>query len=273
MKKALFLLSIFFLSLSVRSQISLQHTLSSGPFDDGLSIFSLSNLSQKYFFSTYNGTPQSIDTISIYNLDWSLYRQVILPNGYIHSGSASDKLFNLDTLIEFTIYKSLQNNGGNSVTISVINELGQIQYTFPDTDISNIEGKIIKAGNDFQYQYSTFSNQCKVFSLPGSLPCTECNSQISGIIEPNQDNGLASFNVYPNPFNNSLNIQYHFNQIQDNPRIVISDISGKELQTVQLSTRSGQMTINTSNLPQGNLIISLYGNGNSPISKKVVKVP
>ena len=266
MKKLLYLLFVT-LSLSVKSQITLESTRNVGFGQEGLSVFNTSNLGEKYFTGGSNSSNTTLDTITIYNSDWSLYRQVILPNGYGYYGGISDKLFNSDSLIEFLI-----STPGLNRTISVINELGQIVFTFPDSTISpDGPNGIINIGNDFKFRYLTNSFQYRVFSLPGTLPCNQCNFT-SGITEPNQGSGLSGLNVYPNPFNNSLEINYNFLSKQDNPRIIITDILGRELRTLPLVNQSDKITINTTDLPRGTMIISLYGNTQNPVSKKVIKI-
>jgi hypothetical protein len=160
---------------------------------------------------------------------------------------------------------SLQN-----YAVSVVNELGQIQFTFPDS-ISSPNLVLYKIGNEFKVSYQLLNYNNKIFSLPGTLPCSQCN-YVSGIVEPNQGGGLSGLNVYPNPFNNSLEINYNFIIKQDNPRIIISDILGREMKTVPLVNQSDRITINTADLPKGAMIVTLYGNSQNPTSKKVIKI-
>ena len=77
--------------------------------------------------------------------------------------------------------------------------------------------------------------------------------------------------VYPNPFNNTLQVNYDFPTRQDNPRLVLTDILGRELKEIKLTSQSDNVSINTSDLPKGTIIVSLYG-GQNMISKKVIKI-
>ena len=103
MKKLIPLLLIT-LCLSLKSQITFDHSQSIT--QNYFEKFRTSSLGEKYI-------GWSNDTITIYNDDWSVYRNVILPTGYTYTGfgtydqsyvtSVSDKLFNSDTLLEFLV--------------------------------------------------------------------------------------------------------------------------------------------------------------------------
>ena len=284
MKKLLYLLVVT-LYLSVKSQITLESTPLGKQF---VLTMKTSNLSEEKYVvvrdpnsTIFNGT----DTMWVYNSDWTLYRQLILPVGYEYDlltslqpdsyFGGSDNLFNSDSLIEFIVSKQ---NYNDNYTVSIINEVGQTIFTFPDS-IEYGQLRLIKINNVFKitYNVSVFQNgntnpgNSKVYSLPGTLPCVTCNFT-SGIVEPNQVGGLSGLNVYPNPFNNSLEINYNFLSKQDNPRLIISDILGRELKTIQLVNQSDKITLNTTDLPRGTMIVSLYGNNQNPVSKKVIKI-
>lgn len=272
MKKLIPLLLIT-LSLSVNSQITFYHSQSIT--QSSFETFRTSNLGEKYI-------GWSNDTITIYNDDWSVYRNVILPTGYSYTDflshtevtvpSVSDNLFNSDTLLEFLCEIKLPHS--QYYTVSVINELGQIQFTFPDS--INYGNTIIYTING-TYKVLYYVNQnlstdsVKIFSLPGTLPCSQCNS-LTGITGPNSGGNLSGLNVYPNPFNSSLQINYEFTTHQDNPRLVLTDITGRELKVISLVNQSDKLVLNTSDLSKGVIIVSLFGDKENPVSKKVIKI-
>ena len=269
MKKLLF---SFFLtlsvSLSVVGQITLEETLSVGPGQEGLTSFNTSNSGYKYLSG--NNPDSGTDTVTIYNQDWSIRRQVILPVGYYYLNSISDNLFNSDSLIEFVMVKVLSNGSGYEWTGSIINELGQIQFTFPDTIRKGGDNEVINFGSVFKFKYLTNNYKYKIYTLPGTLPCNQCNYS-TGLEEPNTGGGIGEMKVYPNPFNNTLQVNYDFPTNQSNPRLVLTDILGRELRERKLTSQTDNVSINTSDLPKGTIIVSLYG-GQNMISKKVIKI-
>ncbi len=259
--KNLFLYLTLIVSLSVKSQITLEHT-----FPSSFQKFSTSSSGDFYFTSSLLNTGSGTnDTVTIYNIDWSIRRVVILPTGshYVNFGvgngytkvSMCDKLFNNDTLIEFM--------GGTTV----FNELGQTVYTFPST----FNVPYIYEVNGSYKLYVSNTNGYQIYSLPGTLPCNQCNSLSTGLVGPNGGN-LDGLSVYPNPFSGSLNVEYHLTGRQDNPRLILSDIEGREIRTVQLVNQSDKVSINTSDLSKGTIVISLYNGGQLPVNQKVIKI-
>ena len=279
--KQLFLLFAITLSLSIKAQITLDHVQQTE-----FQKFTTTSLGDKYY--TYGGNPG--DTVSIYNTDWSIYRQIKLPLYYSYmslgistemggnnSGfnipSFSDKLFNSDTLIEFLVYR--QQTPSSSDTLSIMNELGQIVYSFPDTGIAS--AGLMNVEGNFKIYYETGYNihsynfvNVKTYSLPGSLPCNQCSFP-TGIVEPNQGGALAGLAAYPNPFNSTLSIEYNLLSAQDG-KLILTTIDGKELRSIHLSNQSDKLVLSTSDLPQGMIIASLYGANQHLISKKLLKI-
>ena len=218
----------------------------------------------------------NMDTLKLYNSDGSFFKTINLPPNYTYDDlvvlngmngvsipSLSDNLFNSDNLLEFI--------GHNNITdmYSIINENGLIIYTFPDLEITRL--LIYKIGTSFKIGYTqSNSNSYKQFSLPGTLPCDPC-SGLSGLEQPNTGGGLGEMKVYPNPFNNTLQVNYDFPTNQTNPRLILTDILGRELKEIKLTSQSDNVSINTSDLPKGTIIVSLYG-GQNMISKKVIKI-
>lgn len=265
--KKLFLLFSFAYSITVNAQITPAFSLplySYGP-------FTTTSLGEKFFSinSLYNSTT---DTISIYNNDGTYYRTVNLPNGYkvpsdYHS-FLSDKLFNADTLLEILGERSL--GSANSI-LSVINELGQITYSFSDTAYSGSQTNLLTINNKFHLHYQGRDFRQYYYLLPGSLPCNQCNF-VSGLLEPSKGGEISELKVFPNPFNSSLEINYALKTHEDNPRIILTDVLGRELKSFPLYNQTDKITLSTSDLPKGTIIVSLLSSGQNVISKKVIKI-
>jgi hypothetical protein len=124
--------------------------------------------------------------------------------------------------------------------------------------------------------------QIRVVNPNGCVPTAKTNSyaesrsnlvdkagnNITGI---NYQEPQLDFFVSPNPFNNTLQVNYDFPTNQNNPRLVLTDILGRELKEIKLTGQSDNVSINTSDIPKGTIIVSLYG-GQNMISKKVIKI-
>ena len=154
--------------------------------------------------------------------------------------------------------------GSEYYNFKVFDENGNTVYTFTDTAYRSV--RVLKMGNNFKIQVGFDA----IYSVPGSLPCDPCGA-LSGLQDPQNGGGISELRVNPNPFNNSLEINYEFLTRQDNPRLILTDILGRELKSIPLSNQSDRITLNTSDLPKGTIVVSLFG-GQNMISKKVIKI-
>jgi len=265
--KNILLVMTFALSLSLTAQPVLETTLTGE--NQGFYPFSTNHLGTKLFNSF------GPDTFQIYNTNFSLYKNVVLPSGYnyesfennlagsngITVNSICDNLYSNDGLLEFII-----SNGTNA---AIINENGQIIFTFPD---SIIGAPSIGSFNDtFKIWYSVSNaNEVRVYTLPGSLPCNQCNFG-TGLVPAPQGNNLAGLLAHPNPFNSTLTIEYTL-LTGNTGELRLYSIDGKLLRTIPLTTAADKLTLNTTDLPQGTIIASLYGSNRQLLSKKLLKI-
>jgi hypothetical protein len=278
MKKVLTLVFIAF-CISAKSQITLDHSFN--VFNLEIVNFSNTNLGEKLVSNTEQPSFYSHqDTITIYNTDYSLYKVIPVPVNYIYSDlysltglnipSVSDELFNSDTALEYIAAK-MSTSGANFY--SVINESGQILFTFPDSVFDGIN--ITKIGNSFKVISriggSNSNTPYMIYSLPGSIPCNQCSGITSGIEDPGNNGIKMGFNAYPNPFNSTLNINYNMSS-QQNAKIVLTDMLGQELMSTPATRQSDNLNLSTAGLPSGMIVISLIGANGQMISKKLIKI-
>ena len=82
----------------------------------------------------------------------------------------------------------------------------------------------------------------------------------AAINEPNQP--LPEFNVFPNPSNDQVSINYNLKESSD-LQISINDINGKQVAFISGENESGSITkqFSTAKLPDGNYFIRLIVNG------------
>jgi hypothetical protein len=76
-------------------------------------------------------------------------------------------------------------------------------------------------------------------------------------------NVLSNLSVYPNPFNNEINV----NDGNGIKQVIINNIVGQNVMNVKMT----QNTINTSILPQGIYLVTFIGNNGERVVKKMVK--
>jgi hypothetical protein len=75
----------------------------------------------------------------------------------------------------------------------------------------------------------------------------------------------------PNPFNTSTIIRYHLPESASSAKVVITDLSGKMIKSITLTSRGpGQLTFNSSTLNAGNYNYTLWVGGKQVDSKKMV---
>jgi len=292
MRKIISLIVLASTSVFSFAQITFDYTPpANGPFAK----FSTTDLGELYLRNDYNN-----DTLFLYNSDWSLYRAITLPSGHTYINmkvktslggsysygdqpilSFSDKLFDNDAQIEFLT--TTNSSSPDTCYLHVVNELGQVEFTFPlpmNLDLLGgigIEGlpTIYKIGNVFKLWYrepwdANMFARPKIFNLPGTLPCDPCG-MINGMTTPGIGGELSGMKAYPNPFNQTLSIEYNFSRPQDG-KIVLLGIDGKELKSINLNNQSDKLTLSTSDLPNGVIIVNLYGKNGNLISKKLVKI-
>lgn len=96
-----------------------------------------------------------------------------------------------------------------------------------------------------------------------SLTCG-CSS-LTGVTE--QSNSISLFNIYPNPSNNTINIE--FEAVSNQYDLKIIDITGRVVKSSE-KINSIKTTLNISDLENGIYLISVFDGKNS-ITKKIIK--
>ena len=88
--------------------------------------------------------------------------------------------------------------------------------------------------------------------------------------KPIKSNAL-SLEAYPNPAAQSATINYSLPSNYRQVTLVLRNMIGKELKTIQLSSSSkGKQTINTYDLPNGVYFYSIIGDGKTIATKKLI---
>ncbi len=91
------------------------------------------------------------------------------------------------------------------------------------------------------------------------------SEMVSILIDDIDESATASFNVYPNPFNNTLTID----NLDNASQIIVSNVLGQTVMTVNVN--SNTMDINTADLNKGVYLITIIDNNNNTRTERVVK--
>ena len=80
---------------------------------------------------------------------------------------------------------------------------------------------------------------------------------------------ITSTNAYPNPANNSVNFSCSVPQDSD-AKLIIRNLLGTVVRDVDINSKSGKLSLNTSDLADGVYFYSVIVNGNPQFTKKLV---
>lgn len=204
-----------------------------------------------------NGTNTKTFVWDVQNLD-----KPVLISTYTHAGNAIDhNLYCKDTLI----YQSNYSSGLRILNFKDVETSGLEEIAYFDTYPSN-------NNRSFDGSWSNYP-----FFPSGNIIVSDINNGLFVLkYDPNQESVIASIdnksefvNVYPNPVNNYLNLQFaNFSTLTTH--IGIYDFSGKLiLESTMASIIEKEISINTSSLRKGIYHIRI-AYGNESVSKKIV---
>lgn len=172
---------IFTLLLFTVCSLGYGQIVHEGTHDDSFKTFQMDNGEIRY--SIYNKLDQ---TVSVYNLDHSIWKKVHLPLPKEHTldeiKNISQNTFNSDTLmelvyscIEYDTTSELEDTNSNYVeikfTLNIINENGELILKVPDSnDIRILESNGIRKLLVYKHVGQGFkrTGQIEVYSLPST---------------------------------------------------------------------------------------------------------
>ena len=252
MKKTILLFSLFVFVLSVKSQISLEHTFTTDY--SGVAWFSTSAGGIKYYIINDTISNQ----VTFYNEDYSIYKtvQVNRPSGYsINVLNPSDQLFNTDNSLEFICYFVKSNYPNYIVKISIYNENGQILKDFNYNYIAS--PVIISNGNNTKLCIRANSKNSnsnyvdEIYSLPGHLA-----SSLKSFITNEREQ------PYPNPTNTIINLPYNI-KTGTTSILRIYNINGQLIQEKQIDSIFDNLLLDVSAFHSGIYLYEYNGISNS----------
>ncbi len=242
MKKVAFtiILSLFF-GIAF-SQISLEATYS-----HSATYTRLANSGYKYFLMDI-----STSQCRIYNTNHALWKTLSLNvpvNNYLYDIKyVSENLFTTDnTLCLIYIYYNYNSTGQYyTYTAKVVKENGTELLSIPGCQyvyVYNIAGVGTKMfAYSYDYSSNPYSIQTKVFNLPGQL-----------ITQTNEPEGLPGGlrGSFPNPASQFTTIRYELPNGIPSAELVITDLEGRILKTIQVGHDTNHLQIPASEYAAG----------------------
>jgi hypothetical protein len=116
----------------------------------------------------------------------------------------------------------------------------------------------------------------RVWCITGLNGCVNKNYYIDPAPDPKAAIAasiVSPIHLSPNPASDLVLMQWHFSSANDETKVRITDILGREVMTVALGNGSaGQATIHVGTLPEGLYIISVFQNNQLTAAGKLIKI-
>ena len=198
---------------------------------------------------------------------------------------------NLSASISFDYAFAKKNSSNNDrLTVKVSNNCGQTWSTKKSLSGSVLETAPNTSGNfiptETQWETATINSTSLVnyldsdfrmkfiFESGGGNNLYLDNINISGPVTIEENKFLQNIELYPNPAQNEVNLNFVTQNNDDNFSIKVFDVVGKEIKSIHNGTlTSGEhhFLINTQNYQTGVYFISLNNGVNSRLQKLIIK--
>jgi hypothetical protein len=292
MKKIVLFVCLLFVFSRVSAQISLISSITTSNAPDPilpyLTKFHMSGY--KYVTVDYANL-----VIKVYNTNFSLFKTIAFPatvggvtlnNGNFTVAHLSQQLFDLDSLLEYTMnvytlgsiikakFYVFKENGTqiffrdsamteNTIAVHDKAIFNQEQLHFNGT------GAVLRLQKTPYASGQGFSPTYLFYSLPGSLPCSDCSS---GVVTGKQSiAGSETTNAvfYPNPVTDQLKLKYELPKDYKTADIKIYDLQGKLIETFKV-TDTFDFIYLPSDYNNGLYLYSLSVDGKTIKTEKVI---
>lgn len=286
--KKIILIALLAIGMTAKAQITLEHTYDSaatynwcsGPASQLMIIkFELSG--ERYVRINRCGK-----FLSIYDMSHTLQKNISLasiPQNYGNVGTIlylSEKLFNTDSQFEFMyIYEFTDTNGNGSVVTNIYNE--SLAMLFTDTSAARIIPNIhLQQYPIYNTSFGTkmilscpnpgtSRGKARVFSLPGTLTIGIAEANNNLIIMQTES---SVSNAYPNPTNNTTQIDYTFPDGANEGEIVFYDLTGNEIKRFKVDKTFNTLLVSTSDIAAGTYYYQLQTTGQNSDGKKLIVI-
>ncbi len=271
-------------NLNVKAQMVLA---SSFPGDKtaSLAIVDLSISGKKIAVATGHITTGGADTIFYYNTDYSFWKKIIIPGipgsfpySYFNPKLAnsisysSETLFNTDTFLEAAVFYYNTANSDLS-KILIINEHGTIVDSILNVQ-SSYPFTVHELSPTSFYATVTTSSGPKIYSLPGTIPCSACGSGggTLGLVN-NEVKPAGSISApVPNPSKDQVKITFTLPDGAKNGVLTIYTSLGQELRSYNVDNRFGFIMVDDSQFAPGMYFYNLTVNGVVTSTQKMLVI-
>jgi hypothetical protein len=300
MKKNLYILAILFL-IQTNANAQITQAFARGNVGhvsyqhlelDGEKILVIDTNYVNWTLFNLNNTVYSTGTLpTIISTDFSYSQNCLVERNKLKI-LVTQNLFNLDNQIEFLYSSTRPDCYGNSLIFMytpktiIFDASGSIIFSKTKYTLANIFNlnassvmilsqanyEIIAAGGTSVIDYFP-SDSILVYNLPGQLNCSNCNlnNPVSNLINSGNQLNKASFNVFPNPFNDNVSIEYNIPNGSVNPIIEIFDALGKSIKKINLQDTEGKLLLNSTEFSKGIYFYVISANGEIILDKKMIK--
>ncbi|MEZ5018183.1 MAG: T9SS type A sorting domain-containing protein [Flavipsychrobacter sp.] len=186
---------------------------------------------------------------------------VYIDNHQIVTNQGNTYFYNTPYHLNSAIHKYSLSGGTHTLKVIVRNEPAPQSQKHPNNPIGlNIVGTIS----------TQFQNNIIIDT--DNFPNYDCSTGDTTVSIAPTNSEKASLTHYPNPVNDQMTISYTLPKVEENAIIILFNQIGKVISKHPIThTGNGQLKINTSHLPQGLYIYSLYINNTPVITNKMIK--
>ena len=217
--------------------------------------------------------------VRIYNLDYSLWKTINLPPITGSSPASayyiSENLFKLDGKVDMAVLYGGSGSGTTGNTNLIIDETGAIINTIDSSDAIVVYNtgtdSFVAVTGVYPNGVNNAGNVMKIYSLPGTVPCSSCTSTSLGmgrVANGNSDGSLS--NAVPNPTSGNVRISYSLPVGISNGTIMLTNQLGQKMQTYKVTSNTPYIIISTTGLATGIYYYTLTAIGMNPITKELV---
>jgi len=278
MKKIL-LLALLAIGMSARGQITLEHVYDTAStrcigIPNQLMIINFAVSGERYV-----NINRWAKKINIYSMNHSLVKSIsydTFPQStnfplilYI-----SEKLFSTDNKISFMYWYMQCDSVSSSAFLRIYNEDGVLLFKADSLTPLESSGTAMPNNSIYNTTYGTkmileyycYSSKTKVYSLPGTLSASVAEANINLLAQSKISN------PYPNPTNNTTNIDYTLPPGINEGEIVFYNLQGAEVKRFKVDKTFSTLLVSTTDIAAGTYLYQLQTSVQSSEGKKMVVI-
>ena len=249
-----------------------------------LAIVNLSISGKKIAVATGHTTTGGADTIFYYNTDYSFWKKIVLPgipdaypysffNTTINSISySSETLFNTDTFLEAAVFYYFTGSPSFG-KIYIVNENGIFVDSVVDVSVGYPFSVHEMSPMSF-YATATTRGGPKIYSLPGTIPCSACGGGEGtlGLVKNEAKPAGTISAPIPNPSKSQVKITFNLPDGAKSGVLKIYSTLGQELHSYAVDNRFGFVMVDDSQFEPGMYFYNITVNGVVTVTQKMLVI-